>query len=94
MMTCPRCGSINFKTLNTRNKTIKRDGIMRRRECNDCGQRWTTYEVLELKTEDDIRNKLMAKFDIFIEQHKEEAIDAAIRQLLIKEANRHASKNS
>ena len=94
MMVCPRCGSMNFKTINTRNKNIKHDGIMRRKECIDCGQRWTTYEVLDWKTEDDIRSELMAQFDIFIEQHKDEAVNAAIRQLLTKEVNSRASKNS
>ncbi|WP_457625025.1 transcriptional regulator NrdR [Persephonella sp.] len=45
-MKCPNCGSLNDKVVDTRQS---KDGtvIRRRRECNDCGFRFTTYERYE-----------------------------------------------
>lgn len=45
-MKCPDCGKIEDKVIETRES---RDGqyIRRRRECLDCGKRFTTYEKLE-----------------------------------------------
>ncbi|GAB6072813.1 transcriptional regulator NrdR [Venenivibrio stagnispumantis] len=45
-MRCPKCGSFNDKVLDTRQS---KDGtvIRRRRECLDCGYRFTTYERIE-----------------------------------------------
>jgi transcriptional repressor NrdR len=44
-MKCPYCGSENFKTLETRDSP---DNTMRRRkECVNCGKRFTTYEYIE-----------------------------------------------
>jgi transcriptional repressor NrdR len=44
-MKCPYCGSENLKTLETRDSP---DNTMRRRkECDDCGKRFTTYEYVE-----------------------------------------------
>lgn len=40
-MQCPYCGSTSLKVLDT---TDTRSGIRRRRECNQCSQRFTTYE--------------------------------------------------
>ena len=42
-MKCPKCGQDNDKVLDSR---ASRDGsaIRRRRECQGCGQRFTTYE--------------------------------------------------
>ncbi len=45
-MKCPKCGSLNDKVIDTRQS---KDGtvIRRRRECLECGTRFTTYERLE-----------------------------------------------
>jgi len=45
-MRCPKCGSLNDKVIDTRQS---KDGtvIRRRRECLECGTRFTTYERLE-----------------------------------------------
>jgi len=45
-MRCPKCGSFNDKVLDTRQS---KDGtvIRRRRECLNCGYRFTTYERIE-----------------------------------------------
>lgn len=45
-MKCPKCSSLNDKVIDTRQS---KDGtvIRRRRECLDCGNRFTTYERFE-----------------------------------------------
>lgn len=40
-MQCPFCASVNSKVIDTRSAE---GGIRRRRECEDCGRRFTTYE--------------------------------------------------
>ena len=40
-MKCPFCGSSNSRVIDTRGAE---GGIRRRRECEDCGRRFTTYE--------------------------------------------------
>ncbi|MFO7916748.1 MAG: transcriptional regulator NrdR [Anaerolineae bacterium] len=40
-MKCPFCGSSDSRVVDTRDV---RDRIRRRRECKDCGERFTTYE--------------------------------------------------
>jgi transcriptional repressor NrdR len=44
-MRCPYCGSEDFKTLETRDST--ENTTRRRKECNNCGKRFTTYEYVE-----------------------------------------------
>ncbi len=48
-MKCPKCGSLEDKVLETRQS---KEGavIKRRRECLDCGFRFTTYERIEEET--------------------------------------------
>lgn len=45
-MKCPYCGEIDNKVIDSR---LSKDGtvIRRRRECIDCGRRFTTYEHVE-----------------------------------------------
>ena len=45
-MTCMYCGSLNSKVVDSR---LNEDGtsIRRRRECEECGKRFTTYETIE-----------------------------------------------
>lgn len=40
-MRCPHCGNTQHKVIDTRDAA---DGIRRRRRCESCGQRFTTYE--------------------------------------------------
>jgi len=44
-MKCPYCGSENLKTLETRDSPG--NTLRRRKECVDCGKRFTTYEYVE-----------------------------------------------
>ncbi|MDR0199645.1 MAG: transcriptional regulator NrdR [Streptococcaceae bacterium] len=46
-MKCPKCQSENFKVLDTR---ASDDAVRRRRECEGCGFRFTTYERIEQPT--------------------------------------------
>jgi len=42
-MKCPFCGSIDTRVVNSR-PSDEHSAIRRRRECNNCGRRFTTYE--------------------------------------------------
>jgi len=44
-MRCPKCGSDHSAVIDSRGDE---DAIRRRRECQDCGVRFTTYERIEL----------------------------------------------
>ncbi|MEG1509666.1 MAG: transcriptional regulator NrdR, partial [Clostridia bacterium] len=46
-MKCMSCGSFDSKVIDSR---LSEDGtcIKRRRECNNCGKRYTTYETIEI----------------------------------------------
>ena len=45
-MLCPFCGNIESKVVNSR-QSPRGDCIRRRRECLQCGHRFTTFEVVE-----------------------------------------------
>ncbi|MEM3731706.1 MAG: transcriptional regulator NrdR [Candidatus Bathyarchaeia archaeon] len=45
-MNCPYCGSPNIRTIETRDSP--ENTIRRRKECTDCGKRFTTYEYIEV----------------------------------------------
>jgi len=45
-MRCPRCGSNDDKVLESRS-LASGDAVRRRRECEGCGQRFTSYERTE-----------------------------------------------
>ena len=45
VMICPYCGSENLKTLETRDS--ENNTVRRRKECEQCGKRFTTYEYIE-----------------------------------------------
>jgi transcriptional repressor NrdR len=47
-MRCPHCGSIDDKVVESRT-LANGDAIRRRRECNGCGFRFTSYERIEDK---------------------------------------------
>ena len=46
-MRCPHCGFRDSKVTDSRANT---DGIRRRRECASCGQRFTTFEMVQLSS--------------------------------------------
>ena len=45
-MKCIYCGDTESKVIDSRN-TVESNSIRRRRECLNCGKRWTTYETVE-----------------------------------------------
>ena len=45
-MNCPYCGFADSKVIDSRD-TDSREAVRRRRECVNCGQRFTTYEKIE-----------------------------------------------
>lgn len=45
-MKCPFCASNEIKVIDSRD-TESQDAVRRRRECIDCGKRFTTYERVE-----------------------------------------------
>jgi len=45
IMNCPHCDGAESRVLETRESNTA--GIRRRRECSDCGERFTTYERVE-----------------------------------------------
>jgi transcriptional repressor NrdR len=47
-MRCPHCGSIDDKVVESRT-LANGEAIRRRRECNSCGSRFTSYERIEDK---------------------------------------------
>lgn len=47
-MKCPFCGQNNTQVKDSRD-TIDENAIRRRRECPDCGARFTTYERVQLQ---------------------------------------------
>ena len=47
-MRCPHCGSFDDKVIESRT-LANGESIRRRRECNDCGYRFTSYERIEDK---------------------------------------------
>ena len=47
-MRCPFCGSTNTQVKDSRD-TVDENAIRRRRECPDCGGRFTTYERIQLQ---------------------------------------------
>lgn len=47
-MKCPFCGGTNTQVKDSRD-TIDETAIRRRRECPDCGGRFTTYERVQLQ---------------------------------------------
>ncbi|MCL2746016.1 MAG: transcriptional regulator NrdR [Coriobacteriia bacterium] len=45
-MNCPKCGHVDSKVIDSRSSESQ-DAIRRRRECLECGTRFTTYERRE-----------------------------------------------
>jgi len=47
-MKCPRCGEDNDRVVDSRS-VREGEAVRRRRECLACGERFTTYEAVEMK---------------------------------------------
>ncbi len=62
-MKCTSCDSEDSKVVDSRS-TEEGNAIRRRRECNECNFRWTTYEKIEIVPIMVIkRNKVIQEFD-------------------------------
>ena len=46
-MKCPHCGFVESRVIDSRS-TDEFNSIRRRRECMECGKRFTTYETIEI----------------------------------------------
>ena len=44
-MKCPNCGHLESKVIDSR--PTENSSIRRRRECLECGYRFTTYEIID-----------------------------------------------
>lgn len=63
-MKCPKCGSMNFEVIDTRNRTHK-PYIYRIRVCLECGERFKTHEIIVGDINDDyVRGYEQAKSDV------------------------------
>ena len=47
-LSCPACGGVGSSVKDCRGR-IDASAIRRRRECNRCDHRWTTYELTQTK---------------------------------------------
>jgi len=77
-MKCPYCQEENLKVIDSR-VALDVNGIRRRRECNSCGRRFTTFETVELsiqvlkrdgRYEDFDQNKLLRGISLSCQHSK------------------------
>jgi transcriptional repressor NrdR len=62
-MKCPYCGSEIFKTLETRDSPD--NTTRRRKECTNCGKRFTTYEYIEtVRNDGPQKDNKLERFDV------------------------------
>ena len=75
MLKCPKCGYDQSYVINSRSKD---GGIRRRRECNGCGYRYTTYEACE-----DIVTKraIMRELIPILSRNIKDAVTKSFREL-------------
>lgn len=71
-MRCPYCHKTESQVLDTR-ETPDNDGIRRRRRCNNCGQRFTTYERVQPV------NLMVIKKDGIREEYNRRKIEGGIQ---------------
>lgn len=72
-MRCPKCNCLDDKVVDTR-ISKEGDSIRRRRECNECGARFTTYEQV-------MREEIVvAKRDDTREDYQPEKVRAGVRK--------------
>ncbi|MDR2537371.1 MAG: transcriptional regulator NrdR [Treponema sp.] len=78
-MRCPHCGSFDDKVIESRT-LANGDAIRRRRECNACGHRFTSYERIEDK------QFMVIKRDGRREPFERSKIEKGVRRALEKRA--------
>lgn len=78
-MKCPYCGSENSRVLDSRH-VEENNSIRRRRICDECGKRFTTYEKVETLP------VLVIKKDLSREPYRREKIEAGIVRACHKRA--------
>lgn len=78
-MKCPYCGSENSRVLDSRH-VEENNSIRRRRTCDECGKRFTTYEKVETLP------VLVIKKDLSREPYRREKIEAGIVRACHKRA--------
>ena len=61
MLKCPYCDGVDFTVIDVRNSE-KVNGIRRRRECQSCGKRFTTYEICSNMYQEDPNDTSNNKF--------------------------------
>jgi transcriptional repressor NrdR len=76
-MRCPHCGNFDDKVIESRT-LANGDAIRRRRECNGCGYRFTSYERVEDK------QFMVIKKDGRREPFEREKIERGVRRALEK----------
>jgi transcriptional repressor NrdR len=94
-MRCPFCNSEDTKVIDSR-PADEQNAIRRRRECENCGKRFTTYERLEtfpvmIIKKDDTRepyDRLKAEKGIILACHKRPVSAEAIAGILDEVENR------
>ncbi len=70
-MKCPFCGNESQKVIDSR-PSEENNAIRRRRQCDECGRRFTTYEVIESTP------LMIVKKDNTREQYSREKIQAGL----------------
>lgn len=78
-MKCPSCHGTNLKVIDSR-EAVETSSIRRRRECQDCQKRFTTFETIELSIQ---VHKRDGRFEDFQEQKLINGLDAACRHTKI-----------
>ncbi len=78
-MRCPYCGGLDDRVVDSR-LSQGGDAIRRRRECDGCGRRFTTYERLELSL------PVVVKRDERREPFQREKLLAGLRRACVKRA--------
>ena len=74
MLKCPKCGCEYSRVIDSRSSG---DGTRRRRECESCGSRYTTYEAC-----DDITKKSVIKQLVpILTRNIREALQKTIREI-------------
>ena len=76
-MRCPHCGNFDDKVIDSRT-LANGDAIRRRRECNGCGYRFTSYERIEDK------QFMVIKRDGRLEPFAREKIERGVQRALEK----------
>lgn len=78
-MRCPFCNQIESKVTDSRN-AVEQNAIRRRRECLQCGKRFTTFETIDLTIQ---VHKRDGRYEDFQQEKIIRGLDAACRHTRI-----------